>query len=152
MSVVLRTRTFNDPRSVDAGMPTERTVVELEVQNPDNTRFADLYDLRSWNVFDVVFRALPSTLDYKTVYGGLSYSYRSQKHLMPQSFDQAYAFAENWILYGELPPNIKGHGERHGRRGQYDAFETYMDEWSGDMMTPSGRRVPFVETRDRTQF
>jgi hypothetical protein len=112
-------------------------VVELEVENPDNTRFCDLYDLRDWNLYDIVFRAMPSTLDYRAVYGGLSYSLKSERHLMPTSFDHAYVHAENWIINGALPSNIKGHHKRHNLSGQYDAFEAYIDEWSGDLMTPT---------------
>ncbi len=133
---MLRTRTFLDPHSVDMGRPVERTVIELETPDIENTRFVDLYDLREWRIYDIVFRALPSTPDYKRVYGGLSYSLKTERHKMPESFDEAYMRAENWIKLGQLPKNIMGHHKHHNMSGQYDAFEGYIHEWSGDNMTP----------------
>lgn len=133
----LRERTFLDPRSVDFGRPVERTVIELE-DNSEITRFCDIYDLRAWHVYDIVFRALPgSKEDYRRVFGGLSYSQKSERHLMPTSFDEAYALAEEWIVNGKLPKNIKGHHIRHDITGQYDALTAYTDEWRGDNMVPA---------------
>ncbi len=138
---MIRTRSFPDPATAGYGEPIERTVVELDEFDEFNTRWCDVFDLRRWNVYDVVFRALPQTEDYRLVFGGISYSARVERELMPTSFDEAYARAEEWILHGTLPPKLDSSHLRRARNRDYDAVLAYvMDQQHDDLMTPTGKR------------